>query len=96
MVNEEVSTLFYARSMNPDRDIPQRELRNDTGAVLREVQAGARLRVTVHGRPVADLVPVERRRAFLPRGEVLRMIAEAPLDAGFRADVREAIDETLE
>jgi prevent-host-death family protein len=82
--------------MSPDREIAQRELRNDIGAILREVEAGARLRVTVRGRPVADLVPVERRRTFLPRSEVLEMIGEAPLDARFRGDVREAIDETLD
>lgn len=40
------------------REIPQRELRNDISRVLREVEAGERLRITVDGRPVADLVPL--------------------------------------
>jgi prevent-host-death family protein len=49
------------------RTIPQRELRNNVSEVLRQVQAGAHLRITVNGRPVADLVPVrERRREFVP------------------------------
>jgi len=42
-------------------EIPARELRNDVSRVLRRVERGERLRVTVSGRPVADLVPLERR-----------------------------------
>lgn len=42
--------------------IPQKELRNQVGEVLRRVEAGERLTVTVSGRPVAELVPVHRRR----------------------------------
>ncbi|MGZ5213636.1 MAG: type II toxin-antitoxin system Phd/YefM family antitoxin, partial [Actinomycetota bacterium] len=46
----------------PDRTIPQRELRNHIGKVLREVEEESRtIRVTVDGRPVADLVPVSHR-----------------------------------
>jgi prevent-host-death family protein len=39
-------------------DIPARDLRNDVSAVLRRVERGERLRVTVSGRPVAELVPL--------------------------------------
>jgi prevent-host-death family protein len=45
-------------------DIPARELRNDVSAVLRRVERGERLRVTVSGRPVAELVPLGRPRAM--------------------------------
>ena len=37
------------------RTITQRQLRNDSGAVLREVQAGEHLTVTRNGTPVAEL-----------------------------------------
>ena len=47
-------------------DIPARELRNDVSGVLRRVEAGERLRVTVAGRPVAELVPLPRRPTTLP------------------------------
>lgn len=47
-------------------DIPARELRNDVSAVLRRVEAGERLRVTISGRPVAELVPLSRRRRSIP------------------------------
>ncbi|MGL5860626.1 MAG: type II toxin-antitoxin system Phd/YefM family antitoxin [Phycicoccus sp.] len=42
--------------------IPQKELRNHIGEVLRRVEAGEALTVTVAGRPVAELHPTERRR----------------------------------
>lgn len=42
--------------------IPQRELRNDIGAVLRRVEAGEEFVVTVSGRPVAELRPVRDGR----------------------------------
>lgn len=41
--------------------IPQRELRNNPGQVLRRVEAGEELTVTVRGRPVADLIPTRQR-----------------------------------
>jgi prevent-host-death family protein len=53
-------------------EIPQRELRNNTAELLRRVERGERLRITVHGHPVAELVPVERPQAFVPFAEVVR------------------------
>jgi prevent-host-death family protein len=43
-------------------DIPASELQRDLGAVLRRVEHGERLRVTVEGRPVAELRPLPTRR----------------------------------
>lgn len=47
------------------RTISQREMRNDSGEILREVEAGAVLIVTRRGAPVAQLSPYpgERRAA---------------------------------
>ena len=53
-------------------DVPQRELRNNTAGLLRRVEAGERLRITVHGHPVAELVPVQRAQQFVRFDEVLR------------------------
>ena len=73
----------------PDRTIPQRELRNHIGKVLREVEEeGKTIRVTVDGRPVADLVPVSQRRTAVPWSELMRIIRETPVDAGFADDAR--------
>jgi prevent-host-death family protein len=54
--------------------VPQRELRNDTAAVLRRVEAGETVRITSNGRPVADLVPVERAATYVPIGDVVSRI----------------------
>lgn len=59
------------------RNITQRELRNDSGAVLREVQAGARFIVTRNGTPVAELRPVPARR-FVPRAAIAAAARRAP------------------
>ncbi len=65
------------------RTIPQRELRNDVGRVLREAQSGTVFTVTVRGRPVASLGPTDRPDA--PRVDVdrerVRQILAMPLDS---------------
>jgi prevent-host-death family protein len=79
------------------RQIPQRELRNDIGRVLREVEEGARIRITVGGRPVADLVPIgDARRTFVPREALLRVLERAALDDHFAADVDAAMGATID
>jgi len=94
------STVCYARSMpSPEhdiREIAQRELRNDISRVLKEVAQGRSLRVTVKGRPVADLVPVSEGRRFVPRAEVERLLREAPLDEAFKRDVDAVLGATIE
>ncbi len=72
-------------------------MRNEIARVLREVEAGERLRVTVDGRPVADLVPVEgRRRTFVPRDAVAGLLWKASLDRGFLGDLESAMGATVD
>ena len=80
---------------NEPRWIPQRELRNDVGRILREVEAGSTLIVTVSGHPVAEIGPIHHGRRFAPRAEVERIVRDFPLDDGFEADVLSAVDDTL-
>lgn len=77
-------------------EIASRELRNDTAGVLRRVQAGERITVTVNGRPAAELVPVRRaRRGWIGHGELVSRLRRAQADPGLRADlVRLAGDTT--
>jgi len=42
--------------------IPQKELRNNVGEVLRRAEAGEQFTITVAGRPVAELGPTAKRR----------------------------------
>lgn len=77
-------------------DVPQREFRNRTADLLRRVETGERLRITVHGHPVAELVPIEdegiRPRTFVPLKEI-----EDGLAGMLSADeAREWIDEIHE
>jgi len=79
------------------KTIPQRELRNRVSRVLRQVEAGERMRITVDGRPVAELVPIGAlRRTFVPRDDVVRLLARAPLDRKFPSDIEGAAGATIE
>lgn len=82
--------------MAAPRQIPQRELRNRISEVLREVEAGAELRITVHGRPVADLVPVRDPQTFLPWERVAQLLRETPVDDDFGKDVDDALAERID
>ena len=70
------------------RVISQRELRNQSAAILRDVQAGQSMIVTRNGTPVAELRPVSRRR-FVPRAVLAQAARSAPrIDAArFHADL---------
>ena len=79
-----------------ERTIPQRELRAHIGAILREVEAGATVRVTVSGRPVARLVPIEERRPYATRDEIEAFARTRKPDPNFRRDIRAILDQTID
>jgi prevent-host-death family protein len=56
--------------------IPQKELRNNVGEVLRRAEAGEEFTVTVSGRPVARLGPIRPRQWV--SGPALARVWEAP------------------
>jgi prevent-host-death family protein len=69
-------------------EVASRELRNDTAGVLGRVQAGEDVVITVNGRRVARLVPVQAaRRRWLPRAELVRRLRTAQADPGLREDL---------
>ncbi len=65
--------------------IPQKELRNNVGEVLRRAEAGERITITVAGRPVAQLGPTERRQ----------WVTDTDLGAVWRTPTPETLDEDL-
>ncbi len=78
------------------KNIPQRELRNRISGVLREVEAGERIRITVAGRPVADLVPIAGvRRTFVPKDELVALLQRCALDRNFARDLA-AVNATID
>src|ERR1700754_1048193 len=85
----------YSRRM-PD-EVASRELRNNTGALLRRVQAGERLTITVNGRPVAELVPLERsKRWWVRREDLAARLRRVQADPGLRADLARLTGETTD
>ncbi|MGH7896435.1 MAG: type II toxin-antitoxin system Phd/YefM family antitoxin [Candidatus Binatia bacterium] len=76
------------------REITQRELRNDSGEIMRALDRGESFVVTRNGVPVAQLVPLQRR-AFVSAEMVAAAFARAPRlkRARFRADIDTLIDQ---
>ena len=74
--------------------ITQRQLRNDSGEIMRRLDAGESFVVTRNGVPVGELIPL-RRQKFVPRETVMAMFANAPaIDATqFRADIDAIVDQ---
>jgi prevent-host-death family protein len=57
-------------------DVSVRELRNHTARVIAAIESGQRVVLTVHGRPVADIVPRHERSERRPSDLVLAELAE--------------------
>jgi prevent-host-death family protein len=70
-------------------EVPARELRNDTAGLLRRVEVGEEITITVHGRAVARLVPVDPTRRPMPGPEFAAMLAKHQADPGLREELRE-------
>jgi prevent-host-death family protein len=77
-------------------DIPARDLRNDVSAVLRRVEAGERLRVTVSGRPVAELVPLADRPRSIPWERFIRESDRWRADPGLAGELADLLPGTTD
>jgi prevent-host-death family protein len=77
--------------------IPARDLRNHTAEVLRRVEAGEEIEVLKDNRPVAKLIPLPRRRRWLPAveigGELVRL---GPDTTGLAEELRQTLSETTD
>lgn len=74
-----------------------RDLRNDTAGLLRRVQAGEEVVITVHGRPVARLIPVHHaRRRWLSRAELVDRLRRSQADPGLRDDLAQLVGDTTD
>jgi prevent-host-death family protein len=65
--------------------IPQKELRNASGEILRRAEAGETITVTVSGRPVAQIGPIARK-SWVP-SEQLMPIWRTPAPQGLAEDL---------
>lgn len=57
-------------------DVSVRELRNHTARVIAAVDSGEPVVLTVHGRPVADIVPRRKRSERRPTEQLLTDLSE--------------------
>jgi prevent-host-death family protein len=76
-------------------EVSARDLRNHTAAVLRRVEAGERIRITVNRRPVAEVVPLQRP-AWVSGPAMERVLREAPADRGLLEDIAALREQTVE
>lgn len=83
------STGCYGGGMS--REITQRELRNESGDIMRQLDEGETFIVTRNGVPVGELLPLRRHR-FVAAETAVAMFRTAPhLDyERFRTDLDEA------
>jgi prevent-host-death family protein len=70
------------------REITQRELRNESGEIMRELDRGQTFVVTRNGVPVGELVPLRRHRFVSADAAVATFHDAPPVDyARFRDDL---------
>ncbi len=77
--------------------ISQRELRNDSGRIMRGLDEGKSFVVSRHGQPVGELRPLRRAR-FVEAGVVTAAFSGGPeIDlAQLRRDVDDVVDQSVE
>ncbi len=77
--------------------ISQRELRNDSGRIMRALDDGQTFVVTRNGRPVGELRPLRRDR-FVDAVTVVEVFRHAPrLDwQSMREDIDQQLDQDIE
>ena len=77
------------------REITQRELRNESGSIMRALDRGESFVVTRNGVPVGELSPFRQRR-FVPADTAVAFFAGAPAveSEQFRADVDALLDQS--
>ncbi len=77
-------------------EVASRELRNDTRGLLRRVEAGEDVVITVDGRRVAVLRPIGSRPRWVSRGEFVHRFSGRQADAALAEDLRELAPDTTD
>lgn len=77
--------------------IPARELRNNTAAILRRVEAGEVVDVLRNDQPIARIIPLRGRPTWRPAADVVReLAAHGPPDPTLRAQLAELAEQTTD
>ena len=72
-----------------------RELRNSVSMILRRVETGERVTVTVDRRPVAEIVPLQRRRN-VTMTEALAIASSHPADRPLLDQLRTVLSDSTD
>jgi prevent-host-death family protein len=76
------------------REITQRELRNESGEIMRALDRGETFVVTRNGVPVGELIPLRQRRFVAAEAAAAVFRGSPPIDAErFRSDVDALADQ---
>lgn len=73
-----------------------RDLRNRTSQVIDAVKAGQQVTLTVHGEPVADIVPHRRRVRWLSGDFLRNELTERAADARLAEELDDLVGQSLE
>lgn len=76
--------------------ISVRDLRNDTGGVLRRVERGETLIVHSNRRPVAQIAPLPERPTWMPADRFFATVLAHPADPQLRHDLADLQPDTIE
>ena len=87
------SLMCYGRAMQSTVSV--RELRNSVSMILRRVETGERVTVTVDRRPVAQIVPLRRRR-LVTITEALAIAGQHPADRALLDQLRTVMPDTTD
>ena len=77
-------------------EIGVRDLRNRTAQVIDAVKAGERVTLSVHGEPVADIVPHGQRTRWLSGPQLRSQLAGRAADAALSRELDELAGQTLD
>jgi prevent-host-death family protein len=77
------------------REVTQRELRNDSGTIMRALDQGERFVITRNGVPVGELIPLRRHRFVAAEAAVEAFRGAPRVDPErFRADLDALADQS--
>lgn len=79
-----------------DDRVSVRELRNHTSAVLRRVESGTPVQVTVDRRPVAELAPLANRPRWVSGPVVRAALSEHRADPALRSELAALLPQTTD
>lgn len=82
--------------MSLQPEISQRDLRLRSKEIMDSVQGGQSFTVTRDGHQIGELIPLRRRRTFVPRREFLSSAGIGTVDPDrFRSDLDAVIDDDI-